>query len=239
VRGLQRPEALASYAPPPPLGGEGTPVVERSGAYKTFGERRLDFRLYSLPPRNSVLSRLRNARSRLETTLAFWDVPGEMFDDAIPDAVVAEMMRARGLILLVSPVPPNGGDPQDYYYQFFDNTLGRLQDALRRASIGRDDVPFDRATNRITLPVAICISQIDRVPDASQQSPQRLFEQLVGRAAPMIFEWLATYEIFPLTALGRSPRRVGAREYLDGDPEPKLVHLPIEWLLRAPDGRRA
>lgn len=203
-----------------------------SPIYKTMTERRLDFRLYSLPSATRGLPRLFNRESRYEAGLSFWDVPGEVYDSDIPPNILREMTRCRGLILLLNPSFAPDVDRETYYLRFFDRTLGRLKFALADAAKRGEVVPFDTKTNQITLPVAICLSQIDRAPELLDAEPKTLFEETVGDTAPMLYSWLTTYEIFKLSALGRPLRNTGDREWLDGQPEPKFVHLPINWIVR-------
>jgi len=199
--------------------------------YKTLTERRLDFRLYTLPTTAGPITRLLNTESRYEASLNFWDVPGEVYDGDIPPNILREMTRARGLILLINPsfVPDEGRER--YYMRFFDRTLGRLKFALADAERRGERVPFNPRTNQLTIPVAICLSQIDRAPQFMDAEPKALFEETVGDTAPMLYSWLTTFDIFKLTALGRPLRRVGDREVLDGEPRPKFVHLPISWIV--------
>ena len=202
-----------------------------SPQYKTLTERRLDFRLYTLPTTAGPITRLLNTESRYEASLNFWDVPGEVYDGDIPPNILREMTRARGLILLINPsyVPDEGR--ARYYMRFFDRTLGRLKFALADAARRGERVPFDPRTNQLTIPVAVCLSQIDRAPQFMDAEPKALFEETVGDTAPILYSWLTTFDIFKLTALGRPLRRLGDREVLDGEPRPKFVHLPISWIV--------
>ena len=202
-----------------------------SPQYKTLTERRLDFRLYTLPTSAGPITRLLNTESRYEASLNFWDVPGEVYDGDIPPNILREMTRARGLILLINPsYVPNEGRER-YYMRFFDRTLGRLKFALADAARRGERVPFDPRTNQLTIPVAVCLSQIDRSPQFMDAEPKALFEETVGDTAPILYSWLTTFDIFKLSALGRPLRRVGDREVLDGEPRPKFVHLPISWIV--------
>ena len=204
--------------------------------YKTLTERRLDFRLYTLPTTAGPITRLLNTESRYEASLNFWDVPGEVYDGDIPPNILREMTRARGLILLINPsFVPNEGRER-YYMRFFDRTLGRLKFALAEAARRGERVPFDPRTNQLTIPVAVCLSQIDRSPEFMDAEPKALFEETVGDTAPILYSWLTTFDIFKLSALGRPLRRVGDREVLDGEPRPKFVHLPISWIVARTSG---
>jgi len=209
--------------------GRGLPPIPE--VYKTLVERRLDFRLYTLPTTAGPITRLLNTESRYEASLNFWDVPGEVYDGDIPPNILREMTRARGLILLINPsfVPDEGR--ARYYMRFFDRTLGRLKFALADAARRGERVPFDVRTNQLTIPVAVCLSQIDRAPQFMDAEPKALFEETVGDTAPVLYSWLTRFDIFKLTALGRPLRRVGDREVLDGEPRPKFVHLPISWIV--------
>ena len=214
--------------------GSQFPVPE---IYKTMTERRLDFRLYTLPTTVGPITRLLNTESRYEASLNFWDVPGEVYDGDIPPNILREMTRARGLILLINPsfVPDEGRER--YYMRFFDRTLGRLKFALADAARKGDRVPFDARTNQLTIPVAVCLSQIDRSPQFMDAEPKTLFEETVGDTAPILYSWLTTFDIFKLSALGRPLRLVAGREVLDGEPQPKFVHLPISWIVGQTGGR--
>ena len=216
-------------------GPEGIPIPDPRSPipeiYKTMTERRLDFRLYTLPTTVGPITRLLNTESRYEASLNFWDVPGEVYDGDIPPNILREMTRARGLILLINPsfVPDEGRER--YYMRFFDRTLGRLKFALADAARKGDRVPFDPRTNQLTIPVAVCLSQIDRSPQFMDAEPKTLFEETVGDTAPILYSWLTTFDIFKLSALGRPLRHVAGREVLDGEPQPKFVHLPISWIV--------
>ena len=222
------------FGAPTPAFGSAAPSPQSlvpSPQYKTLTERRLDFRLYTLPTTVGPITRLLNTESRYEASLNFWDVPGEVYDGDIPPNILREMTRARGLILLINPsyVPDEGRER--YYMRFFDRTLGRLKFALADAARRGDRVSFDARTNQLTIPVAVCLSQIDRAPQFMDAEPKALFEETVGDTAPVLYSWLTTFDIFKLTALGRPLRRVGDREVLDGEPQPKFVHLPISWIV--------
>ena len=223
--------ARSMFGAPTPASGTPSAQSPVSGLYKTMTERRLDFRLYTLPTTAGPITRLLNNESRYEASLNFWDVPGEVYDGDIPPNILREMTRARGLILLINPsyVPDEGRER--YYMRFFDRTLGKLKFALADAARRGNRVPFDPNTNQLTIPVAVCLSQIDRSSQFMDAEPKALFEETVGDTAPILYSWLTTFDIFKLTALGRPLRRVGDREVLDGEPQPKFVHLPISWIV--------
>lgn len=221
-----RDDSIPDPRRPPSTGTRPVPEI-----YKTLTERRLDFRLYTLPTTAGPIPRLLNTESRYEASLNFWDVPGEVYDGDIPPNILREMTRARGLILLINPsyVPDEGRER--YYMRFFDRTLGRLKFALEDAAKRGERVPLNPRTNQLEIPVAVCLSQIDRSPQFMDAEPKALFEETVGDTASILYSWLTTFDLFKLTALGRPLRRDGDREVLDGEPRPKFVHLPISWIV--------
>jgi hypothetical protein len=205
----------------------------------------LSFRLYSLPPARAGLFARRPAAAHPEATLRFWDVPGETYTGEIPDAIVRQMVGARGLLLVLDPGfdPPEGRER--YYERFFLKTLGKLTFAMQRAreaagaahGAARGAAPDVLAgDNRLTIPVAICLSHLDEHPALRDGDRVQLLRELFGDSAQLLEKWLTTWEVLPMSA-------TGAR--LDGalpagatrDPQPELAAHPIAWLLdqsRAP-----
>jgi subtilisin family serine protease len=153
-------------------------------------ERRLDFRLYTLPTTAGPITRL-NTESRYEASLNFWDV--RECDGDIPPNILRDDPRPR-LILLINPsfVPDEGRER--YYMRFFDRTLGRLKFALADAERRRTRaVPTCARTHD---PVAVCLSQIDRAPQFMDAEPKALFQETVGDTAPVLYSSLTTFDSF-------------------------------------------
>ena len=190
--------------------------------------RRLDFRLYTLPALKGGL--LPGAASQVASRLVFWDVPGDRYLGEMPDDLLQTMLGARGLILLVNPSaePPEGRST--YYMRFFQQTLGRLTLAMQEARARGERVALD-AENRITFPVAICLSQIDRDPGLRDRDPLELFTTLFGDSVPLLTRWLTTWDVLEVSAPGRPLPRQASQEVLDGDPDPWHVLLPISYVL--------
>ena len=98
---------------------------------KTSTAERLEFRLYDLPPRRPRFSLRHAPPSSHIADLTFWDAPGEFFSGPIPDDLRPELVRARGLILVVNPLqaPTANGHPSPYW-DFFDGALRSVQQAM-------------------------------------------------------------------------------------------------------------
>lgn len=200
----------------------------------------LRFRLYSLPPTRTGLFARRPAAARPEAMLRFWDVPGESYSGEIPDAIVREMTDARGLLLVLDPgfEPPEGR--ARFYERFFLRTLGKLTFAMQqaRAAGGRPDgARPDGALsddNRLTIPVAICLSHLDEHPALREGDRVHLLRELFGDSAQLLEKWLTTWEVLPMSATGPRPAAPLAGA---ADPRPELAAHPIAWLLDQSGGR--
>ena len=196
----------------------------------TATAKRLDFRLYTLPALKGGLLPHAHAASQLATRLVFWDVPGDRYMGEMPDDLLQTMLGARGLILLVNPIaePPEGRST--YYMRFFQQTLGKLTLAMQAARARGERVALDDE-NRITFPVAICLSQIDRAPEYQDRDPVELFTTLFGDSVPLLTRWLTTWDVLKVSATGHSLERVEGQDVLVGDPDPWHVLLPISYVL--------
>ena len=185
----------------------------------------LSFRLYSLPPARAGLFARRPAAAHPEATLRFWDVPGETYTGEIPDAIVQQMVGARGLLLVLDPGfdPPEGRER--FYERFFLKTLGKLTFAMQRARDARGVLAGD---NRLTIPVAICLSHLDEHPALREGDRVQLLRELFGDSAQLLEKWLTTWEVLPMSATGVRP---SAAHGAPVDPRPELAAHPIAWLL--------
>ncbi len=196
----------------------------------------LAFRLYSLPPARAALFARRPAAAHVEATLRFWDVPGETYTGEIPDAIVRQMIDARGLLLVLDP----GFDPPEgrarYYERFFLKTLGKLTFAVQQARAAAGVATGLADDNRLTIPVAICLSHLDEHPALREGDRVRLLRELFGDSAQLLEKWLTTWEVLPMSATGAHRPPAGGADAA-ADPKPELAAHPIAWLLdqsRAP-----
>ncbi|GLC25820.1 hypothetical protein [Roseisolibacter agri] len=188
----------------------------------------LSFRLYSLPPARAGLFARKPAAAHPEATLRFWDVPGETYTGEIPDAIVQQMVGARGLLLVLDPGfdPPEGRER--FYERFFLKTLGKLTFAMQRAraagTLAGDARDVLAGDNRLTIPVAICLSHLDEHPALREGDRVQLLRELFGDSAQLLEKWLTNWEVLPMSA-------TGVRERGAIDPRPELAAHPIAWLL--------
>lgn len=185
----------------------------------------LAFRLYSLPPVRTGFFARRPAAAHAEATLRFWDVPGETYTGEIPDAIVEQMIGARGLLLVLDPGfdPPEGRER--FYERFFLKTLGKLTFAMQRARAAGGALATD---NRLTIPVAICLTHLDEHPALRERDRVQLLRELFGDSAQLLEKWLTTWEVLPMSATGPARPTPDARF---ADPRPELAAHPIAWLL--------
>jgi hypothetical protein len=184
---------------------------------KTSSVQKLNFSLYDLPPvRPGWMSR-NTAPSRHIADLTFWDAPGEYFEGPIPDELLPEIVRADGLILIVNPLSP----PTSHgYWNFFDGALT----SLKKGMVAAGDAPgLNKKLGKISYPVAICLSQVDRAPDPERKAQEWLSE-LLGADESFLNGWLENRRAFTFTSTGPA----GAA---GADPQPRHILYPIEWIL--------
>ena len=135
--------------------------------------------------------------------------------------------------------PPEGR--ARYYERFFLKTLGKLTFAMQRAraagTLARDARDVLAGDNRLTIPVAICLSHLDEHPALREGDRVRLLRELFGDSAQLLEKWLTTWEVLPMSATGARPTALPAARGTMVDPQPELAAHPIAWLLdqtRAP-----
>ena len=82
--------------------------------------------------------------------------------------------------------------------------------------------------NRLTIPVAICLSHLDEHPALRERDRVQILRELFGDSAQLLEKWLTTWEVLPMSATGaaRPAHAVGL-----ADPRPELAAHPIAWLL--------
>jgi hypothetical protein len=201
---------------------------------KTGAVERIDFRLYDLPPeKRGFLAAFRPDQSRHVADLTLWDAPGDVFQTAIPDELLRELVTARGLVMIVNPFDaPGGGSWKQSYWDVFDTPLRTLQHAMERAHKRGEEVAFDPKTRRITYPVAVCLSQVDRADDPTRKPGPWLTELLGDANMRLLAGWLANWMPHSFSARGGAPL-LGAGTGADADsgPRPWQVIYPIRWIL--------
>lgn len=192
--------------------------------------RRLRFQLYDLPARAPGPFGDDGRPSRWFGELDVWDVPGDVYHARPPASLLDAMLDATGIVLLIDPGhrPPEGTTA--YYTSFFQDTLAALALRLRRQLGGRPDPRLD-AQNRLTIPVAICLTKADE-HEALRTDADRIAQLrgMLGESAGLLETSLTTYTVIAISALGRALERQGDRDVLVGEPEPWNAIAPLRWI---------
>ena len=167
------------------------------------------FRVYSITDtRESV-----GARSSLVAEL----VPSEA---AAGEPSSARLDEASGVILLL-PVTTMAAsaEARDACITWLTTTLARLPEEP------------GAAPPAVSIPVAVCLTQTDEVPDASRRDSAQWLESFGSEALRALRAHCARFELFKVSSLGRAPRRRDGAHVLVGTPEPRGVLAPIRWIL--------
>ena len=202
---------------------------------QTREARELRFQLYDLPAR--AAPRFDDAArrpSRRLGELTVWDVPGAAYDATPPAELLDAMLDATGIVLLIDPGHRPPGGHAAYYTSFFQDTLAALALRLRRQLAGRRDPRLD-AQNRLTIPVAICLTKADE-HEALRIDADRLpqLRAMLGESAGLLETSLTTYTVIAISARGRALERRDGRDVLVGEPEPWNALRPLRWVLERP-----
>ena len=167
------------------------------------------FRVYSI----SAPSESGGARSALVAEL----VPSEA---SAGEASSARLDEACGVILLL-PVATMAAsaETRDACITWLTTTLARLPEEA------------GASPPAVSIPVAVCLTQTDEVPDASRRDSAQWLESFGSEALRALRAHCARFELFKVSSLGRAPRRRDGAHVLVGTPEPRGVLAPIRWIL--------
>jgi hypothetical protein len=143
-------------------------------------------------------------------------------DAVAGDPSLADLESALGVLLLL-PAAAMAADSavRDAHVRWLTTTLARLPESA------------GAAPPAVSLPVAVCLTQADAVPDASRRDPTRWLESFGSEPIRALRAHCARFEIFKLSALGQTPRHRDGLEVLASMPEPRDVLAPIRWILDA------
>ena len=200
---------------------------------QTRESKQLRFQLYDLPARAPAPPPFgEDARrpSRWLGELDVWDVPGDVYHAKPPAELLDAMLDATGIVLLIDPGHRPPGGHAAYYTSFFQDTLAALALRLRRQLAGRRDPRLD-AQNRLTIPVAICLTKADE-HEALRIDADRLpqLRAMLGESAGLLETSLTTYTVIAISALGRALERRDGRDVLSGEPQPWNAIAPLRWI---------
>ena len=152
------------------------------------------------------------ARSRVVAELT----PG---DAARSDPSRAHLADAAGVLLLL-PVPAmsRSSEARAAHVAWLTAALAGLPETLGAAPA-------------VALPVAVCLTQTDAVPDAARRDATQWLESFGTETTSALRAHCARFEIFKLSALGHLPRVEDGVETVSVAPEPRGVLAPIRWVL--------
>ena len=152
------------------------------------------------------------ARSRLVAELT----PG---DGTRGDPSRTLLADAAGVLLLL-PVPTmsRSSDARAAHVAWLTAALAGLPETLAPAP-------------SVAVPVAVCLTQTDAVPDAARRDAAQWLESFGSETMSALRAHCARFEIFKISALGHVPRSQDGVELLATMPEPHGVLAPIRWVL--------
>jgi hypothetical protein len=137
--------------------------------------------------------------------------------------------------MVVNPFDPPGGSWKQSYWELFDTPLRTLQHAMERAHRKGERVAYDPTTRRITYPVAVCLSQVDRADDPTRKPGPWLTDLLGDANVRLLAGWLANWMPHSFSARGGAqlPGMLGESTATDATsgPRPWQVIYPIRWIL--------
>jgi hypothetical protein len=136
------------------------------------------------------------------------------------DPTRALLESACGVMLFL-PVPAmsRASDARAAHVAWLTATLAGLP-----ATIGA-------APPAVRLPVAVCLTQTDAIPDAARRDARQWLESFGVETTSALRAHCARHEVFKLSALGHGTRHHDGVESIPVTPEPRGVLAPIRWIL--------
>jgi hypothetical protein len=152
-------------------------------------------------------------RSRVVAELTQGDV-------ALGDPAVARLEDAAGVILLLPAASMSArADVRLSHVSWLTATLARLPETL------------GAAPPTVLLPVAVCLTQTDAVPDAARRDAVEWLESFGTETTRALRAHCARYAVFKVSSLGHAPRDRDGMLVVPTAPEPQGVLAPIRWIL--------
>ena len=182
---------------------------------------------------------------KLVSDLFVLDPMGELFTrgDLVTSRAGARFLalleKAGGILLLIDPTTSANGheaavqeriDRDKVYWTMLVSNLSAMIEwlkqqppAVRRASIDEE--------NRLTIPVAVCLTKMDRHPDQLNRPKEFLREQL-GAVHGIIERSFRDYRVYACSAYGSAVRHDPEQgEQFDGRFRPWQVMEPVKWII--------
>ena len=140
-------------------------------------------------------------------------------DGARTDPTRARLPQAAGVLLLL-PVPAmsRSHEVRAAHVAWLTAALAALPETLGAAPA-------------VAMPVAVCLTQTDAVPDAARRDATQWLESFGSETMSALRAHCARFEVFKMSALGHTPRAQEGIETVAVSPAPHGVLAPIRWVL--------
>lgn len=170
------------------------------------------FRVYSIADAPDIARRRSSLIAELTSS-----------DAAAGEPAPASLADAAGVMLFL-PVATMAAsaDARDGCVSWLTTTLARLPE---RAGA---------APPAVSMPVAVCLTQTDEVPDAARRDALQWLESFGSESVRALRAHCARHAVFKVSSFGRAPRRRDGLDVVIGTPEPRGALAPIRWILEEP-----
>lgn len=141
-------------------------------------------------------------------------------DGARNDPTRATLQDAAGVMLLLPVLAMSRApDARAAHVAWLTAALARLPETL------------GATPPAVSVPVAVCLTQTDAVPDAARRDATEWLESFGSETTSALRAHCARFDVFKLSSLGHTPRLRGDVETVAVMPEPRGVLAPIRWIL--------
>lgn len=123
------------------------------------------------------------------------------------------------MLLLPAATMAASAEARDACVSWFTTTLARLPEQA------------GAAPPAVSLPVAVCLTQTDEVPDAVRRDATEWLESFGAETLRALRAHCARFSVFKVSSTGRAPRPRSGLDIVVGTPEPRGVLAPIRWIL--------
>ena len=182
---------------------------------------------------------------KLIADLFVLDPMGELFTrgDLVASRAGARFLalleKAGGILLLIDPTHSGNGDGaslQDridrdkVYWTMLVSNLSAMIESLKRQPLEVRRACLDEE-NRLTIPVAVCLTKMDRHPEQLNRPKEFLREQL-GAVHGVIERSFRDYRVYACSAYGSAVQHDPEKgEQFDGRFRPWQVLEPVKWII--------
>jgi hypothetical protein len=151
---------------------------------------------------------------------------------------LALLQKAGGILLLIDPTHSgngNGASLQDridrdkVYWTMLVSNLSAMIETLKRQPLEVRSACLDDE-NRLTIPVAVCLTKMDRHPDQLNRAKEFLREQM-GAVHGIIERSFRDYRVYACSAYGSGAQHNPDGEHFDGRFRPWQVLEPVKWII--------